>query len=406
MLDIVMGLAFGDEGKGKIIDYFSDNHNYNVIARYSGGPNAGHTIYHNDKKYVLHLIPSGIFNNKKCVIGNGVVIDPIILKQEIETLEKDGIDVKENLLISKYAHIITPEHIQKDIENEKKLKIGTTKKGIGPAYTSKYERSGIRLCDINDEYFNNLTQAYNYDVVHTYSKEKLLEYIESLKYILTFKIGSLDNYLNNKNLEILAEGAQGTLLDIDFGTYPYVSSSNSTIGGVLTGLGVSHKNIRNVYGLFKSYMTRVGNGPFVSEVKGKYGKMMKEVGHEYGSTTGRERRCGWLDLPALKYACTINGITELIMTKADVLNDFKDVKICIGYSYIDKFDGEEYTYYEYDNTIYNRKDIKPVYKIFNGWNTKDNLEPLEEYIKFIEYEVGIKIKLVSIGTGKYDLIKR
>jgi adenylosuccinate synthase len=404
MIDVVMGLSFGDEGKGKIIDYFSND--YNVIARYSGGPNAGHTIYHNNKKYVLHLIPSGIFNNKKCIIGNGVVIDPVILKQEIIELEKDGIDVKSNLIISKYAHIITPDHIQKDIENEKILKIGTTKKGIGPAYTSKYERSGIRICDIKEFYFKKLEDSYNYDVLHDFDKNILLKYIESLKFILNYQIGSLDTYLNNKNLEILAEGAQGTLLDIDFGTYPYVSSSNSTIGGVMTGLGVSHKNIRNVYGVFKAYMTRVGNGPFVSETKGKYGKIMRDVGKEYGATTGRERRCGWLDIPALRYACMINGVTSLVMTKADVLNDFKEVKVCIGYSYIDENDGEEYSLYTYDNIIYSRKDIKPIYKTFNGWSTKDNIEPLEEYIQFIEKEVGVKIEIVSIGCDKYDLFKR
>ena len=304
-ISTVLGLQFGDCGKGKIIDYLANN--YDVVARFNGGNNCGHTVYYNNKKYSLHLVPSGIFYGKLCIIGNGVVIDPIALKQEIELLEADDINVKDNLYISKFAHIITPEHIQKDIDNEKVLKIGTTKKGIGPCYTSKTERTGIRVCDVSsilDKYKDNV------------------EYYNALQYLSTLKISNLESYLNDKNTEILAEGAQGTLLDVDFGTYPFVSSSNSTIGGVMTGLGVSHKNIRSVYGVFKAYMTRVGNGPFVTEVKGKIGEKIREVGGEYGATTGRPRRCGWLDIPALRYACMINGVTNLVMTKSDVLNDF------------------------------------------------------------------------------------
>jgi len=387
MIDVVMGLSWGDEGKGKIIDYMADN--YNSIARYNGGSNAGHSIFFNNKNYALHLIPSGIFYGKKCIIGNGVIIDPISLMKEIEYLESDGIEVKNNLYISKYAHIITPQHIEEDKKKDSQLKIGTTGKGIGPCYKSKAERTGIRICDINDRYISTIENK---------------DFSNALLYLLNLKISNFENYVNDKNLEILAEGAQGTLLDIDFGTYPYVSSSNSTIGGVLTGLGVSHKMIRNVYGVFKAYMTRVGNGPFVTEIKGKIGEKIREIGKEYGATTGRPRRCGWLDIPALRYACLINGVTELIMTKADVLNDFEEVKICIGYTITE--DDEENNYYNFDNTIYSNENAKPIYKKLKGWNIKDNREPLEEFIEFIEKEVGVKITIVSTGIERYDLYER
>lgn len=385
MIDVVLGLCWGDEGKGKIIDYIANN--YDSVARFNGGENAGHTVYHNNKKYALHLIPSGIFYGKKCIIGNGVVLNPIALKREIELLEADGIIVKDNLYISRYTHIVTPEHVQKDIEKEKILNIGTTMKGIGPCYTSKAERTGIRVCDVNDEYIE---------------KQENEEYKQSLEYLLTLHTANLERYLNDKNLEILAEGAQGTLLDVDFGTYPYVSSSSSSIGGVLTGLGVSHKAIRNVYGVFKAYMTRVGNGPFVTEVKGKVGEKIRTLGNEFGATTGRPRRCGWLDLPALRYACMINGVTSLIMTKSDVLNDFDEIKMCIGYSFITD---EEYSFYEYDNEVY-KDGTKPIYKKFKGWNTKDNQGPLEEFIQYIEGGVGVPVTIVSTGVERYDLYER
>jgi adenylosuccinate synthase len=402
MIDILIDLQFGDCGKGKIVDYLANE--YDVVARFSGGANAGHSIFYNNKKYALHLIPSGVFYGKVCIIGNGVVIDPVALKQEIELLEADGINVKENLYISKNAHIVTPYHIISDKEKEKELKIGTTGKGIGPCYTSKVERTGVRVCDIDEKYIQNFITSYEYDIIHKFDQQTMENYVDALKYILTLKIAYLESYLNT-NLEILAEGAQGTLLDVDFGTYPYVSSSNSTIGGVLTGLGVSHKKIGNVYGVFKAYLTRVGNGPFVTELKNNIGDKIREIGNEFGATTGRPRRCGWLDLPALRYARMINGVDNLIMTKSDILNDFDEVKICIGYSFIDPDDGEEYSYYDYDNTIYSRN-VKPIYKKFKGWNTKDNLEPLEEFIQFIESEVGVKIGLVSTGVGRYDLHER
>ena len=391
MIDVLLGLQFGDEGKGKIIDYIANN--YDTVARFNGGSNAGHTIFYNNKKYALHLIPSGIFYGKKCIIGNGVVIDPISLKKEIEIIEKDGIDVINNLYISKYAHIVTPEHVKIDKEKEKILKIGTTGRGIGPCYTSKVERSGIRICDILDkkEYLDNI-KSENY------------EYYDSINYLLNLKITNILNHINIDSDMILAEGAQGTLLDVDFGTYPYVSSSNSTIGGVMTGLGSSHKKIRNVYGVFKAYMTRVGNGPFVTELKNEIGEKIRNIGNEYGATTGRPRRCGWLDLPALKYACTINGVDSLIMTKSDVLNDFDEIKICIGYKFKDKIDGEEYSIYEFDSNIYNY-DARPIYKTFNGWNT-DNKETMEEFILFIENFVGVNINIVSTGVNRYDLYER
>jgi len=397
MIDVLMGLQFGDEGKGKIIDYIAEN--YDVVARFNGGANAGHSIYFNDKKYALHLIPSGIFYEKKCVIGNGVVIDPVALKQEIELLEADGINVKDNLYISRYAHIITPNMISDDKNSVINSNIGTTGRGIGPCYTAKVNRTGIRVCDINEEYLLQFPKTGT-----GLYKEYINEYRDGLDYLLTLKIANIESFLNDKNLEVLAEGAQGTLLDVDFGTYPYVSSSNSTIGGVLTGLGVSHLNMRNVCGVFKAYMTRVGNGPFVTEVKGKIGEKIREIGNEYGATTGRPRRCGWLDVPALRYACMINGVSSLIMTKADVLNDFAEVKVCIGYSFVDDQDNEEYSFYEYGNLIY-EKDAKPIYKTFKGWNTKDE-SSLDDFIQYIESEVGVKVTIVSTGVGRHDLYER
>ena len=403
MISVVLDLSFGDCGKGRIVDYLANE--YDAVARFNGGANSGHVVYNNNKKYALHLIPSGIFYGKKCIIGNGVVIDPVALKHEIELLESDGIDVKNNLYISRYAHIITPQMIVDDKKKDDDLKIGTTGRGIGPCYTAKVSRVGVRVCDINEKYIKDFDAAYGYDVIQYYNRETEQNFINSLRFLLTLQIANLETYLNDKNVDILAEGAQGTLLDVDFGTYPFVTSSNTTIGGVMTGLGVSHKNIRNVYGVFKAYMTRVGNGPFVTEVKGKVGEKLREVGNEYGATTGRPRRCGWLDIPALRYACMINGVTNLVMTKADVLNDFDEIKACIGYSFVDPDDGETYSFYNYDSVIYN-KEAKPIYKTFNSWNIKENKEPLEEYIQFIESEVGVKVTLVSVGVERDDLYER
>jgi adenylosuccinate synthase len=401
-ISVVLDLGFGDSGKGRMVDYLANN--YDIVARFNGGANSGHQIVNNGKIYTLHLIPSGIFYGKKCVIGNGVVIDPVALKQEIEMLEKDSIDVKSNLYISSHAHIITPEHIVEDKEKEKILNIVTTGRGIGPCYKSKVERSGIRVCDINIDFIERYEPVVN----HTVPEKFLLidaAFQEALKYLLTLNIADVEYLLNDPYVEILAEGAQGTLLDVDFGTYPFVSSSNSSIGGVLTGLGVPPQRINKVYGVFKAYMTRVGNGPFVTETNGSAGKKIREIGNEFGATTGRPRRCGWLDIPALKYACMINGVTDLVMTKSDVLNDFDEVKACIGYSYFDNDYQEELSFYRYDNKLYTDK-TKPIYKKFKGWNTIDNKEPLEEYIQYIESEVGVKITLVSIGKDRDDIYER
>ena len=392
MVDVLMGLQFGDEGKGKVIDFLANN--YDVVARYNGGSNAGHSIFYNNKKYALHLIPSGIFYGKKCVIGNGVVIDPIALKQEIEILEADGIDVKNNLYISSNAHIVFPWHKEEDARNETALNIGTTKKGIGPCYTSKVQRTGYRVCDLKN-HLKRISDVYKIEP----------ELYDAIDFLLSLQITNMEYFLNEPYLEILAEGAQGTLLDVDFGTYPYVSSSNSTIGGVITGLGVPPQRINKVYGVFKAYMTRVGNGPFVTEVKGKIGEKIREIGCEYGATTGRPRRCGWLDLPALKYACMINGVTNLVMTKADVLNDFDEVKVCIGYTYHDKDYDEDFSFYRYDNKVYT-DDSKPIYQKFKSWNTETNEEPLEEFIKYIEKEVGVPVTYVSIGRDRDNIYER
>ena len=386
MITVIIGLQFGDEAKGKFTDFLAKD--YEIVARFNGGNNAGHTIYHNEKKYALHLIPSGIFDSKRCVIGNGCVIDPISLKKEIETLEFDGINVRDYLTISRIAHIIKPEHLIEDADNEMRFKLGTTLKGIGPAYTDKYRRTGTRVCDINDDFINRY--------------EMNPEYQEALRFLLGLRIANLERILNDPYTDILAEGAQGTMLDLDFGTYPYVSSSNSTIGGVMTGLGVSHRNIGTVYGIFKPYMTRVGEGPFITELTDEAGDKMRDMGNEFGSTTGRPRRCGWLDLPALRYACIINGVTDLIMTKADVLNGFEMIKVCVGYEF--EYDDEPAMIYEYDSEVY-EKNYKPIYNDMRGWENSTD-ENLEEFISFIERNIGVRVKLVSIGQNREDIYER
>ena len=401
MIDILIGTQYGDEGKGKVIDYLANN--YEVVARFNGGNNAGHSIFYNNKDIALHLIPSGIFYGKKCVIGNGVVIDPVSLKKEIEMIEAEGVEVRDNLYISNNAHLITPKHI--DIEtmrgSSNSDKIGTTKKGIGPCVSDKVNRIGIKVCDINEKFIGTIQTTTYLDNV---------EYKEALKYLITLNISDMTSFLNNQEIEILAEGAQGTLLDIDHGTYPYVTSTSCTIGGVMTGLGVSHKNIRKVYGVFKAYMTRVGNGPFTTELLNKTGDEIRRIGKEFGSTTGRPRRCGWLDLPALKYACKINGVTDLVMTKADVLNDFESVRVCIGYEFFESFSGmgqnkDMYSVYNYSNDIH-KKNVTPIYVDMIGWNTVNNKGPLDEYITYIEKEVGVPITLVSTGKERNDIYER
>lgn len=392
-VSVVIGLAFGDEGKGKIIDYLSED--YEVVARFNGGNNCGHTIYYNNKKYALHLIPSGIFYGKKCVIGNGVVIDPIALKQEIEILEADGIDVKNNLYISSNAHIVYPWHKEQDVRNDTSLGIGTTKRGIGPCYTSKIQRTGSRVCDLKN-HLKRFSDVYKIEP----------ELYDAIDFLLSLQITNIEYFLNDPELKILAEGAQGSLLDIDFGTYPYVSSSNSTIGGVITGLGVPPQRINKVYGVFKAYMTRVGNGPFITELNDEVGEKIRELGGEYGATTGRPRRCGWLDVLTLKYACMINGVTDLVMTKADVLCDFEEVKLGIGYNIPHFFeDGSPGETNIFENKYYNNS-TKPIYLPFPGWNMKDKRRNLERYIKYIESETDVPITIVSFGKNREDIYKR
>ena len=346
-VDLILGLQWGDEGKGKIVDFLTDS--YEIIARFQGGPNAGHTLEFDGIKHVLHTIPSGIFHSKvENLIGNGVVIDPVIFKKEIENLNQFEIDLYSKLLISNKAHIILPTHKILDATSEiskGKSKIGSTLRGIGPTYMDKTGRNGIRVGDIfekNWEEKYDLLCKKHLKIINSYEKkiefnlEKINEeFFEAVKKLKQFKVINSQFYLSNakkSGKKILAEGAQGTLLDIDFGTYPYVTSSTTTAAGACTGLGIAPKDINQVYGIFKAYTTRVGSGPFPTEINDKDGEIMAKAGNEFGSTTGRARRCGWLDLVALKYAIQINGVTQLVMMKGDVLSNFKKIKICTSYN--------------------------------------------------------------------------
>ena len=415
--DVLLGLQWGDEGKGKIVDVLTPK--YDIIARFQGGPNAGHTLEFEGIKHVLHTIPSGIFReNVINIIANGVVIDPIILKHEIEDLEKLNVDVMKKLLISKKAHLILPTHKLLDKASEKakgKLKIGSTLKGIGPTYMDKTGRNGLRVGDILSRNFSEKFlrlkdkhfQLLN-DIEDDYAiMEK--EFLESIEFLKRFEHIDSEHYLNNaiKNgKKVLAEGAQGTLLDIDFGTYPFVTSSNTISAGTCTGMGVAPNKINNIIGIFKAYCTRVGSGPFPTELNDETGQKMRDIGHEYGATTGRERRCGWIDLPALKYAIMINGVTELCMMKADVLDSFEEINVCTHY----KINGEEFDYFPFEIG----KDTIPVYKSLKGWNTditnlidQNNLpKELLDYIHFLEAELEVPIKIVSVGPNRSATIKR
>ena len=417
-VDVLLGLQWGDEGKGKIVDFLAPSYDY--IARFQGGPNAGHTLEFDGIKHVLHQIPSGIFRQgKHNIIGNGVVLDPVIFMDEIHQINKKfGFDIKENLSISTRAQLISPVHrlLDKVLEKNKgDSKIGSTLKGIGPTYQDKIGRHGLRVGEVLSDNFiekykkqksyHDMFLAGHYDKNFTGEEEKFFKSIEELK---KFKIIDTE-YLINKNIKknknILAEGAQGTLLDIDFGSYPFVTSSNTTTAGACIGLGISPKKIGKVYGIFKAYCTRVGAGPFPTELFDSVGEKMASNGNEFGSTTGRARRCGWLDLPALKYSIMLNGVTELHMMKADVLSGFEEIKICIGYNY----NGVDIDYFP---SSIESENIKPIYKTFKGWTTKSNsakkIEDLEDnfksYIKFIEKEVGIKIKIISLGPVREQTI--
>ncbi|MBG65773.1 MAG: adenylosuccinate synthase [Flavobacteriales bacterium] len=411
-VDVLLGLQWGDEGKGKIVDVLTSN--YNIIARFQGGPNAGHTLEFDGIKHVLHTIPSGIFHQGVInLIGNGVVIDPVIFKKEIESISKLNVKTSE-LLISKKAHLILPTHKLLDAASEKakgKEKIGSTLKGIGPTYMDKTGRNGLRVGDISS---NNFEEKYNalknkhLQILNFYDYEYDLTEIEekwfdSLSVLKKFQHIDSEHYLHNaikNNKKILAEGAQGTLLDIDFGSYPFVTSSNTISAGACTGLGISPRHIGDTYGIFKAYCTRVGSGPFPSELFDETGEKIGKIGNEFGATTGRPRRCGWIDIPALKYAININGVTQLMMMKADVLSGFDKIKACTHYL----LNGKKIDYLPFED---NDKLI-PVYKELSGW--KENLMEIEslseapkelhKYIKWLEKELELPIKIVSVGPDR------
>ena len=418
-VDVLLGLQWGDEGKGKIVDVLTPQ--YDIIARFQGGPNAGHTLEFEGIKHVLHTIPSGIFrDNVVNVIGNGVVIDPVILLKEIKQLEELNVDVQSKLLISKKAHLILPTHKLLDQASEiskGKHKIGSTLKGIGPTYMDKTGRNGLRIGDIKSPNFQDKYQKLKEKHFNLLKNTNLLkdlesienQFLESLEYLKNFEHIDSEHYLNNayKNgKNILAEGAQGSLLDIDFGTYPFVTSSNTITAGTCTGLGIAPNKIKKVVGIFKAYCTRVGSGPFPSELDNEIGEEIRKLGHEFGATTGRERRCGWIDLPALKYAIMINGVTELSMMKADVLDSFKEIYVCTHYVQ----QGEQIDYFPFELN----ENTKPVFKKVSGWHqdiTKCKKEkdfPLElsNYIKYLEKELEIPISIVSVGPNRTETIIR
>ncbi len=418
-VDVVLGLQWGDEGKGKIVDVLANS--YPVIARFQGGPNAGHSLHFEGKKYVLHTVPSGVFRkNAVNIIGNGVVIDPIIFKAECMEIEATGVPVRERVVISKKAHLILPTHRIIDAASEAakgKSKIGSTLKGIGPTYMDKTGRNGLRVGDVLAADFadrfltlKNKHIAYlkQYDYEYN-AEEKESEWMEAIEYLKTFKLVDSE-YVANKylteNKKILAEGAQGTLLDVDFGSYPFVTSSSTTCAGVCTGLGVAPTKIGKVYGIFKAYCTRVGSGPFPTELNDETGEELRKKGFEFGATTGRPRRTGWLDLPALKYAIMLDGVTELIMMKADVLDTFDTIKVATAY----KVDGVETDQVPYDTYA----EIEPVYKEFKGWNkdlsqiTREEELPFEfmNYVRFIEKELNVPISVISLGPDRVQTIFR
>lgn len=420
-VDVVLGMQWGDEGKGKVVDVLTPG--YDVVARFQGGPNAGHSIHFAGKSFVLHTVPSGIFREEASnIIGNGVVIDPVILMDEISQIEATGIDCSKRMKIAKRANLILPTHRILDAANEAakgKSKIGSTLKGIGPAYTDKIARTGLRIGDVNSSEFKSRYEALKKSHLATIAnlgftdfdiaeyEAKWFEAIEQLK-----KFEFIDNevVVNNylkADTAILAEGAQGSLLDVDFGTYPFVTSSNTLCAGACTGLGVAPSSIGNVYGIFKAYCTRVGAGPFPTELFDQTGETLRQIGHEFGATTGRPRRCGWLDLVALKYTVMMNGATSLIMMKCDVMNDFDTVKVAVGY----ELNGQQIDWFPYEA---NDVEIKPIYKEFKGWKcdvtkcrTYEELPAeLKDYIKFIEDYCGVPVNTVSVGPDRSETIFR
>lgn len=417
-VDVLLGLQWGDEGKGKVVDVLTPN--YDVVARFQGGPNAGHTLEFEGQKYVLRSIPSGIFQGDKInIIGNGVVLDPALFKAEALALEASGHDLKKRLHISKKAHLILPTHRFLDAAYERlkgDAKVGTTGKGIGPTYTDKISRNGLRvgdiLCDFEAKYakakarheqiLKSLDFSYDLSQVER-------EWMEGIEYLKEFPLVDSEHEVNSilsEGKTILAEGAQGTMLDVDFGSYPFVTSSNTICAGACTGLGVAPKRIGEVYGIFKAYCTRVGSGPFPTELNNEIGAKIRELGHEFGAVTGRERRCGWIDLVALKYAVMINGVTQLIMMKSDVLDSFETIKACVAY----EVGGKEIDYFPYEVD----GSIKPIYAELPGWRcgmtkmtSEDEFpEEFNNYLSFLEDELGVPIKIVSVGPDREQTITR
>ncbi len=417
--DVILGLQWGDEGKGKVVDVLTPR--YEVVARFQGGPNAGHTLEFGGEKYILRSIPSGIFQGGKTnIIGNGVVLDAILFRAEAEELAKSGHDLTKQLCISKKAHLILPTHRMLDAAYEAakgSAKIGTTGKGIGPTYTDKISRNGMRVGDLLSPDFKtiyakakarheNILRSLNY----TYDISDLEhQWFEAVEYLKRFRIIDSEYFVNdclNAGRSILAEGAQGTLLDVDFGSYPFVTSSNTVCAGVCTGLGIAPNRIGEVYGIFKAYCTRVGSGPFPTELFDETGTELRRIGHEFGAVTGRERRCGWLDLVALKYSIMINGVTQLIMMKSDVMNDFDTIRIATAY----EIDGQRTTEFPYTVT----DGLKPVYTDFEGWKcdlrdcrSYDEFpEAFKRYVDFIEQETGVPVKIISVGPDRDETIER
>lgn len=419
MVDVILGLQWGDEGKGKIVDFFAPK--YDVIARFQGGPNAGHTLYVQGKKVVLHQIPSGIFHeNNINLIGNGVVLDPITLKRECESVASFGIDYRKNLFIAERTHIILPTHRALDKASELSKgndKIGSTLKGISPAYMDKTGRNGIRMGDLLDKSFT--TQYIRLRLKHQRLLDSLNfqedilqweeEFFEAIDFMRGFKVVNGEYFINDRISEgkkVLAEGAQGSMLDVDFGTFPFVTSSNTISAGVCTGLGIAPQKIREVMGVTKAYCTRVGSGPFPSELHDETGEELRKIGNEFGATTGRPRRCGWMDLVSLRFACMINGVTKVIMTKADVLDAFQELKLCVEYS----IDNKKTMEVPFQMT---RVAVEPVLKTFTGWKQditamKDEASlptEMKDYVKFINEYLGVTIKYISNGPGRDQLIE-
>jgi adenylosuccinate synthase len=419
MVDVILGLQWGDEGKGKIVDYFAPN--YDIIARFQGGPNAGHTLYVDGKKIVLHQIPSGIFREDKInLIGNGVVLDPVIFKKECESVAAFGVDYRKSLFLSERAHLILPTHRALDRASEMSkgtAKIGSTLKGISPAYMDKTGRNGLRVGDILDKNFvskyiklrlkhQKLLDNFSFNEDISAHEE---EFFEALEFLKTLQIVNGEYFINHaisKGKKVLAEGAQGSMLDVDFGTFPYVTSSSTMTGGVCSGLGVSPQKIMEVIGITKAYCTRVGSGPFPTELHDEMGEKIRQNGNEFGSTTGRPRRCGWIDLVALNFACMINGVTQLVMTKADVLDSLDELYICEKYL----INGKETNEVPFQM---DKLDIQPVYKKFAGWKTditsikkySDIPGEMDAYIRYINGILGVEVKYISNGPGTDQIIK-